>query len=226
MATITGRIGPPVDFPMPGGTAVDGTLDVALCGYGSQVPRVPGYALMGRLTEQNITVDADGNFTFTVSGNDEIIPQGTYYTVTVRNGNGDIAQVNAYQFIGDATYDLSIAAPYDPNQPPPPLPPLITNQLQIVNFSATPDFDGADYTAFRLVLSGDVTSSTITGNLSGNLYTFITIQDATGGHKFVYPPQVYNGALIDTEPGAITVQTFVMSQSNLFAIGPATYYNL
>ena len=232
MATVTGRVGPPVDFPLPGGTPVDATLDVALCGYGSQVPRVPGYALMGRLTEQNITVDEDGNFTFTVAGNDEVVPAGTYYTVTVRDANGDIAQVNAYQFIGGITYDLSIAQPYDPNQPPPPLPPLITNMLLIVPWSNTAVFDGSTYTTWFIELAGDTLAPSLQNLVPGNLYTFIIKQDDAGNHLYYWqspsptdPGHAYNGAAINMEPDSMTIQTFVCDAAyNLYAIAGATYY--
>lgn len=233
MATVTGAVGPPVDFPMPAGTPVNATLDVALCGYGSQVPRVPGYALMGRLTEQNITVDGDGKFEFTVAGNDEIVPAGTYYTVTVKDENGDIAQVNAYQFIGGITYDLSIAQPYDPNQPPPPLPPLISNQLLIVPWSETPMFDGSAFTAWQITLAGTTDGAQLENLYPGNLYTFIIQQDGTGNHLFYWPSsgspagpgRTFNGAAINMEPNAITIQTFVCdSAHNLYAIAGGSYY--
>lgn len=233
MATVTGRLGPPVDFPMPEGTSVDGTLEVALCGYGSQVPRVPGYAMMGRLTEQNITTEADGTFEFTVSGNDEIVPVGTYYTVTVRDANGDIAQVNAYQFTGSTTYDLSIAQPYDPNQPPPPLPPLITNQLLIIPWTESPMFPGDAFTAWQITLNGTTDGAQLANLSPGNLYTFIIIQDGAGNHLFYWPTsgsqtgpgRTFNGAAINMEANSMTIQTFVCDAAhNLYAIAGATYY--
>jgi hypothetical protein len=233
MATITGHIGPPVDFPMPDGTPVNATLEVALCGYGSQVPRVPGLTVFGRLTEQNITVDDTGNFQFSVNGNDEIVPAGTYYTVTIRNGNGDIAQVNAYQFLESITYDLSIAQPYDPNQPPPPLPPIITNQLQIVPWSEDPLFDGSTVTAWQITLSGTTDGAHLANLFPGNLYTFIIQQDDIGNHLFYWPysdsptgpGRVFNGAAINMEPNSITIQTFVCDAAqNLYSIAGGSYY--
>ena len=224
MANITGRIAPPVDFPIPGGTPVNGTLDVQLCGFGSQVPRAPGYALLGRITEQNITVDVDGNFEFTLTPNDQIDPAGTYYTVVVRDGNGDIAQINAYLFIGEGPFDLTVFPPFDPNQPPPPLPPLLTNQLLNVAFSTFPNFPGDTYTAFRFDLSGDTTGGTITGMVPGNLYTFIITQDAAGGHTFVWPAGINNGATTSRTPNVATIQTFIaIEDGTLYAIAPGTW---
>jgi hypothetical protein len=197
-----------------------------LCGYGSNVPRMNNQGLTARITTQNITVAADGTFTFTVVANDLIFPAGTYYTITIRDDNGDIAQVNAYRFTSDnAGYNLNTNAPYDPNQNPPALPPLITNMLELVASSATPDFNGATYTAFRITLTGDVTSSAIVGELPGNLYTWIIQQDATGGHAFTWPPNVYNATPVDQDPNSITVQTFVVDQNNsMYPIAGGTYY--
>lgn len=225
MATITGHVGPPVDSPVPGGTPVDATLDVALCGYGSQIPRSPDFALMGRLTEQNIPVDADGEFTFTVVPNDEIQPAGTYYTVTLKDANGDIAQVNAYMFLGDNDYDLDDVDPFDPSQPMPPLPPLIINQLLIVPWSPTPNFPGDQYLTWAINLTGDVTSSTVSGLVAGNLYTMMILQDSIGGHQFTWAPQFLNATPVNPKPNGITIQTFVAWATGgpLLPIGPATY---
>lgn len=224
MANITGRVAPPVDFPMPDGTPVEATLDVQLCGYGSQIPRSPSYAMFGRLTEREITVDVDGNFAFTVTPNDEIEPAGTYYTVVVKDKNEDIAQINAYRFTGPGPFDLNIFPPYDPNQPPPSLPPLLTNLLLHVAFSPTPNFPGDIYTAYRFDLSGDVTGGTISGMVPGNLYTFIITQDAVGGHAFVWPTGVNNGSVTSATPNASTIQTFVaVEDGTLYSVGPGTW---
>lgn len=227
MANITGTIAPPVDNPIPGGTPVNGTLDVQLCGFGSMVPYSPGFALLGRITEQNIPVDANGDFEFTLIPNDEIEPAGTYYTVVVKDSNGDIAQINAYQFIGDGPFDLNSISPFDPNQSPLPLPPLILNQLLMVPFTPTPNFPGDEYLSWGIQLTGDVTSSTTSDTFGGNLYTFIISQDPVGGHLFAWPPNVFNAAPVNPNPSSITIQTFVSLANNgpMLAIGPATYFN-
>lgn len=201
-----------------------GSIDIQLCGYGSQVPRVNGESLVGRLTS-SMPTDSTGVFQFDCFGNDQISPVGTYYTITVRNENGDIAQVNAYRFLGGNTYDLTLIDPYDPNQPPPPLPPLITNQLLIVPWSNPINFPGDVYTAFKVILAGDITSSTISDTVQGNLYTFLIQQDATGNHAFTWPPNVLNPSPINPNPTGFTVQTFVMGQLELISIGPATWWD-
>jgi hypothetical protein len=180
---------------------------------------------MGRLTEQNIPVDADGEFTFTVVSNDEIQPAGTYYTVTLKDANGDIAQVNAYMFLGDNDYDLDDVDPFDPSQPMPPLPPLIINQLLIVPWSPTPNFPGDQYLTWAINLTGDVTSSTVSGLVAGNLYTMMILQDSIGGRQFTWAPQFLNATPVNPKPNGITIQTFVAWATGgpLLPIGPATY---
>jgi hypothetical protein len=216
--TVTGKLAASADS-----VPVQGSVDVMLCGYGSQVPRVNGDSLVARISTTALPAASDGTFTFDCAGNDSIVPIGTYYAITIRDENGDIAQVNAYRFIGSGSYDLGITDPYDPNQPPPPLPPLITNLLLVVPWSAEMEFPGDIYTTFRATLSGDVTSSTAPDTVQGNLYTFIIIQDATGGHAFSWPPNCYNASPVNPKPNGITVQTFVMGLSNLIPIGAATW---
>src|SRR5678816_4473220 len=85
-----------------------GKVEVALCGYGSRVPRMNAQALAARITDDDVDVDSSGAFTFNVIGNDQIVPAGTYYTVTIKDDNGDIVQVNAYRFLSTPpTYDLN-----------------------------------------------------------------------------------------------------------------------
>jgi hypothetical protein len=203
-----------------------GTVEIALCGYGSMTPRVAGEALFGRVTSMDAPVNDTGEWSVFLFSNGLIDPAGTYYTVTTRNSNGDIVQVEAYNF-QPGSWDLSNMQPYDPGQPPPPLPPLIIPQLLIVPFSDNADFDGTNFTAFQLTLTGDVTNAATSNILPGNLYTFIIRQDGTGEHQFAWPVTVYNGAPINPDPYAITTQTFVADDiALLFPIGPATYYTI
>lgn len=208
-----------------------GSVEVALCGYGSSVPRENGIALMARLTDGTIKADASGNFTFSVPANDQISPAGTYYTVTIKNDNGDIAQVNAYRFTSNQTnYNLNSIDPYDPNIPPPPIPMPIGNQLQVIPYSSVPWFYGDQSTAWQITLTGDVINIGLANIQPGNLYTFIIKQDSVGGHKFLWaspPNELYNSTAVDKRPNATTIQTFVADEStpcNLYPIGPGTCF--
>jgi hypothetical protein len=221
MVTVTGKLESAAN-----GTAVQGGVEVMLCGYGSRVPRVNGKALVAEIQSDDITVQADGTFTFTVDPNDTISPVGTYYAVTIKDANGDIAQINAYRFLSiPSTYDLNLIDPYDPNQPPPPLPPLLQNLLQIVPPAFDMVFDGTTYIGFKTTLPGNVSNPTIQNMQPGNLYTFIIVQDGAGNHTFTWPADVHNAVPVDPEPNSSTIQTFVADENaDLWPVGPATYY--
>ena len=219
--TITGTISAAAND-----ATVQGSVDVMLCGYGSQVPRVNGFALVGRITTEGILAKTDGTFEIQLAGNDQIVPAGTYYTVTIRDENGDIAQVNAYRFLSTTgTYDLNLTDPYDPNQPPPPLPPLITNLLEIIPAADDMVFDGSIYTSFQTTLPGDVTQPVFENMVPGNLYTFIIIQDGFGGRNFAWAANVYNAMPVNPAPNGRLIQTFVAeSDESLWAIAAGTYW--
>lgn len=207
-----------------GNSVAGAQVTVQLCGYGSQTPRINNAFVYADLMNNTITGDENGQYHFTLFSNDQIEPAGTYYTFTYANANGDIQQVNAYFFSGAGEWDTSVIPPYDPNQPPPQLPPLITNLLLVVNWSATPEFPGDVYTSFRIVLTGDVTSSTAPDTQPGNLYTFIIFQDSVGGHAFTWPSNFLNASAVNPVPNGLTVQTFVMGETDLIAISPATWF--
>jgi hypothetical protein len=204
----------------------EGSIDVALCGYGPQTPSVGGEALFARITNTTIPVGATGNFSVFLYSNAKVIPAGTYYTFTIRDANGDVVQTEAY-YLEPGAWDLSNMQPYDPGQPPPPLPPLIIPQLLIIAPSAEPVFDGTNFTAFQITLPGNVTQAFIQNMVPGNLYTFVLLQDSTGGHTFVWPTDTYNAGPINPTINGYTVQTFVaLDDGSLWAIGPGGWFNL
>jgi hypothetical protein len=220
MATITGKL-----ETFYGEGDVDGiaTLDVALCNYGSQVPRSQD-AMLADVTIKGLTADETTNaFSFEVDGNDVIEPAGTYYTVTVKDGNGDIIQTNAYIFLDANDYDLGTAQPFDPTLPVPPLPPLIYNQLVTVPYQPNIGLDASTATAFLFPCSGSE-GVTIDNAVAGNLYTFIIEMDNVGGHNFYFAANVHNAAQPNQDPNGITVQTFVCdTDGSLYPIGAGTY---
>jgi len=223
MCTITGTLQSIVDEQ-----ANQGTVEVALCNYGAQVPRIDGAGLGALITDRSPAVADDGSFSFTVEGNDHILPANTYYTVTVKDDNGDIVQCNAYQFTEGSDYDLNETEPFDPSDAPPPgIPPLLENLLESLPFSSTPVFDGAMFQGWEILLTGDVTGGTIANMQPGNLYTFIIVQDGTGGHRFTWPFNVFNASPINPDPNGYTIQTFVADEfSHLLPISAATWMTL
>lgn len=85
-------------------------IAVALCGYGPFLPRVSGTSLLARVGPIYVE-SANGNFTIELWGNDVITPPGTYYTVSLIDGQGNVVQTAAYQFTGTGSFDLSSFAP-------------------------------------------------------------------------------------------------------------------
>jgi hypothetical protein len=209
-----------------GGHPEVGSVEVALCGYGSQIPRLNATGLAARVTDYSVDVASNGTFTFDVSGNDLIAPDGTYYTVTIKDDNGDVVQVNAYQFLStQPSYDLDDTDPFDPSQTPPAkLPYLVLDLLLVVDYDPAAVFPGDDYTAWQITLTGDIANPHFMPLVDGNLYTIIIIQDDAGGHAFDWPPSVNNATSVNQDPNGITIQTFVAVNGNLYAIGAGTYW--
>lgn len=219
MATVHGKL-----QSVTGSKAEQGSVEIALCGYGSFVPR-GNDVLVARPTSKqvDVPVDAAGMFTTTVAGNDQIKPPGTYYTVTIKDANGDIVQCNAYLFTGSTDYDLATTAPIDPTGPPPPPVDPINNELQVVGPADDMVFDGSVYSGFQTTLPGNVTQPVFQNMIDGNLYTFIIVQDAVGGHTFAWAANVHNAVMVNPLANAATVQTFVARQGNLYSIAPGTW---
>lgn len=227
MANFDGNLNTAINSGSSGGVGEQGSLEVALCGYGAQFPRANDGTL-ARVMQQ-IMADPSGTYQFSTYGNDVIEPPGTYYTIAIKNSNGDIVQVNAYVVEQGGSYDLKDLVPFDPNQPPPPLPQPLSNLLLVVPAEYAPHFDGSQYTTWLITLDQDVPGATIGGIVPGNLYTFIIEQDAVGNHLFIFPygPPPYgtqNVTAVCLEPNSRTVQTFVADEDGmLWAIGPGTW---
>ena len=202
-----------------------GSIEVMLCGYGSWVPRVNGISLVARIQDSNIAIASDGSFSFQVQPNDIIAPDGTYYTITVKDDNGDVAQVNAYRFLSFPTsYDLNSIDPFNPNLPPPPFPPL--GILIVLPPANNMVFDGLLFTSFKTTLNQNVSAPTFRNMRPGNLYTFIIQENGTGGWTFAWPSNVHNAVMVDPSANGGTIQTFVADEAgDLWPIGPGTYYS-
>jgi hypothetical protein len=99
-------------------------------------------------------------------------------------------------------------------------------KMVVVPFSATPVFACASANPvvvnFEITLTGNVTSSTITGLTAGQRVTFHVLQDGAGGHTFVPPVNVPMDA-IDTTANQVNTQMFsVLAGGSLVAITPMT----
>lgn len=92
--------------------------------------------------------------------------------------------------------------------------------LTTVTFSATPTFDASTAASFKLTLTGNVTSSTLTNAVAGEPISFEICQDATGGRTFVPPTNVLNMGTIVSTASACSTQEFWFDGSNAVSSGP------
>lgn len=92
------------------------------------------------------------------------------------------------------------------------------NAVTTVTFSATPAFNAALGSTFIITLTGNVTSSTITGFSSGQTIIFIIKQDSTGGRTFVWPTSLKNPLTVGSATAnQVCVQSFISDGTNLWA---------
>ena len=96
----------------------------------------------------------------------------------------------------------------------------VLGSLTTVAFSATPTFDASTAASFKLTLTGNVTSSTLTNAVAGEPISFEICQDATGGRTFVPPTNVLNMGTIVSTANACSTQEFWFDGSNAVSSGP------
>jgi hypothetical protein len=91
--------------------------------------------------------------------------------------------------------------------------------LTTVTFSATPIFDASTASTFKLTLTGNVTSSTLSNAVAGEPLAFEICQDATGGRTFVPPANVQGWVTIPIGANACVLETFIYDGANAMADG-------
>jgi hypothetical protein len=96
-------------------------LRIALCNFGSNLPRVAGAGVIAEVSSWFVDVPYYGTpGTIKLWGNDVILPgpDVTYYAISVLDTNKNVVQTALYQFDGTETVDLSSATPINPPSPP------------------------------------------------------------------------------------------------------------
>jgi hypothetical protein len=91
--------------------------------------------------------------------------------------------------------------------------------LAVLAFSATPVFDAGAANVFTIVLTGNVSSSTLINAKSGEQLAFRVCQDTAGGHAFSWPASFRGAAPVTAMPSACSQQTFVYDGSLAQALG-------
>jgi hypothetical protein len=116
-----------------GSVANPAVLRIALAGYGLTLPCIVGTANLARVGPEDF-YDTGSGVSVQLWGNDVINPLGTYYAITLLDGDGNILQCGSYQFSGTQTIDLSSAAQIVPNS-------------TLVYVTCAGDYPGTVYTA-------------------------------------------------------------------------------
>jgi hypothetical protein len=100
-----------------------------------------------------------------------------------------------------------------------------TSLVNEVPFGSTVVFDVSTAFIQELTLTGDVTSSSIIGELTGYSIIIIRIiQDAVGGHAFVWPPTIHTHGDISLDPNAISQQMFAKNPDGSYDyVNPMMY---
>lgn len=83
-----------------------------------------------------------------------------------------------------------------------------------VPFSSTPTFNVANGSAVQITLTGDVTLSTLTGALTGQIIAFLICQDGVGNHAFAWPVNFVNPGAVAGTASSCTKQIFVYDGTN------------
>lgn len=92
-----------------------------------------------------------------------------------------------------------------------------------LSFSATPTFTAGSNTvnSWAIVLSANVTSSTLSGAAGGNILNFKICQNAMGGYSFAWPSGFGNAANIAPTASACTKQSFLWDGTAAVPLAPA-----
>jgi hypothetical protein len=235
-----------------GTTASPAVLRVALCGFGLTLPCIPGTSNVVQVGPEDFYDDGSG-ISIKLWGNDVIFPAGTYYAITLLDGDGNILQCGAYRFTGAQTIDLSNAPQIYPI-PPTPAPgiPVLTNPpgaaLQTIDGSITIDgnlivtgsinggglvivpivagvaeFDGTHGSSQSLTLTENVTSTAANFVAGATIMTLIK-QDGTGGWTMTWPANFINVPAINPAPNGATAQIWMKDEAaNYYPFGGATW---
>lgn len=187
-----------------------GTVDVQLCGYGKDVPRIAATAIFADTVPVGLVPDANGIVTTTVWNNAAITPMNTYYMVTVKDANGDVIQVAAYRFAADGSFNLSNLNPIDPDFQTPPTPtptPIPEDLIVYVAFEVDALFDGALGDTFEMTLLAD--SAIRLANMEpGKAYWFIWIQNVNPT-TITFPANMINATQPSATNGSVNTQEFI-----------------
>jgi hypothetical protein len=101
----------------------------------------------------------------------------------------------------------------------------VPSGVVLIPFSASPVINATRGLQFKIVLTGNVTSSTFINGASGPTIIVVRIvQDSAGGHTFAWPSNMLNAGTPNTDANSTSVQMFaVNTDGSATAVGPMMY---
>lgn len=99
----------------------------------------------------------------------------------------------------------------------------LATPVTVVSFSTTPTFSASEAGAFQITLTGNVSSSTLSGATAGQFLLFRVIEDGTGGRTFTWPTNVKGAMAITETAGAVNQQLFYFDGTNAYPVAPGTW---
>jgi hypothetical protein len=206
-----------------GSVANPAFVEIALANFGPTLPRISGTGNLAKVGPFSQRIPYEGApLAVELWGNDVITPAGTYYVISLFDDDLNLLQTGAYVFNGTISADLSTLPQAFPSAASTVMGAEVTLQP-----SATPSFNCGLVNGpveFYLLLTENVTASTLLPNFAGQIVLFRLVQNATGGWTFAWPTNVENPSVINGVAGSTTAQAFfVASNGNAYPLGPATY---
>jgi hypothetical protein len=96
----------------------------------------------------------------------------------------------------------------------------VASLITTVPYATSVTFDASLAAKFDLTLTGNVSSSSLTDTVPGQLLAFIVNQDAIGSRTFAWPSTLTGTSAIATQANSTSIQMFVVRPNG--AIVPAT----
>ncbi len=93
-----------------------------------------------------------------------------------------------------------------------------SHTIKTVTFSTTPTFDVTTGGIQKITLTGNVTSSTLSGAPTGGVIYFLICQDGTGSRTFTWPTNVKGGMTIGSTASKCSAQPFAFDGTNAYAL--------
>jgi hypothetical protein len=185
------------------------------CQSGGQIVVTSGLnsttQVMGSFPACTVTVNVHGGGTATIFSDNAGTPLANPFTATTpvgqwqwyaANGHYDVVLSGFPVGTVPSTVTISDIILNDPAQLAPP--------NCTVTFSATPVFTAGSCTTFVMTLTGNVTSSTITGGLTGQLINFSLTQGAGGPWTLAWPASFANPPLLTPVAAKSEQASFVL----------------